>query len=72
MSDIGLIMNGLLGVLLIGALALGWRLEGRPGSWKWIAPAHPKSAQYIARARKLAATKGKVFVQKDRNRPKRT
>ena len=29
MSDIGLIMNGLLGVLLIGALALGWRLEGR-------------------------------------------
>ncbi len=50
----------------------GWRLEGRPGSWKWIAPAHPKSAQYIARARKLAAAKGKVFVQKDRNRPKRT
>jgi hypothetical protein len=29
MSDIGLIMNGLLGVLLIGALAVGWRLEGR-------------------------------------------
>jgi hypothetical protein len=29
MGDIGLIMNGLLGVLLIGALALGWRLEGR-------------------------------------------
>jgi hypothetical protein len=50
----------------------GWRLEGEPGNWKWIAPAHPKSAQYIARARKLAAAKGKVFVQKDRNRPKRT
>jgi hypothetical protein len=29
MSDIGLIMNVLLGVLLIGALFLGWRLEGR-------------------------------------------
>jgi hypothetical protein len=29
MSDIGLIMNGLLGVLLIGALAVGWRLERR-------------------------------------------
>jgi hypothetical protein len=29
MSDIGLIMNGLLGVLLVGALVLGWRLERR-------------------------------------------
>jgi hypothetical protein len=29
MSDIGLIMNALLGVLLVGALFLGWRLEGR-------------------------------------------
>lgn len=29
MSEIGLIMNGLLGVLLIGALFLGWRLEKR-------------------------------------------
>jgi|HubBroStandDraft_1064217.scaffolds.fasta_scaffold39173_2 hypothetical protein len=29
MSDVGMIMNGLLGVLLVGALALGWRLEGR-------------------------------------------
>jgi hypothetical protein len=29
MSDIGLILNGLLGVLLVGALVLGWRLEGR-------------------------------------------
>jgi hypothetical protein len=35
----------------------GWRLQGKPGSWKWIAPAHPKSAQYIARARRLAAAK---------------
>jgi Domain of unknown function (DUF6468) len=29
MSDIGLIMNSLLGVLLVGALVVGWRLEGR-------------------------------------------
>ena len=29
MSDIGLIMNALLGVLLVGALFLGWRLETR-------------------------------------------
>ena len=29
MSDIGLIMDTLLGLLLVGALALGWRLEGR-------------------------------------------
>jgi hypothetical protein len=35
----------------------GWRLEGAPGRWRWIAPAHPKSARYIAGARKLAAAK---------------
>jgi hypothetical protein len=29
MSEIGLIMNALLGVLLLGALLLGWRLDGR-------------------------------------------
>ncbi|HEX3920499.1 MAG TPA: DUF6468 domain-containing protein [Caulobacteraceae bacterium] len=29
MSDIGLIMNAVLGLLLLGALFLGWRLEGR-------------------------------------------
>jgi hypothetical protein len=29
MSDIGLIMNGLLGLLLVGALLMGWRLESR-------------------------------------------
>ena len=38
----------------------GWRLEGRPGAWEWIAPDHPKSASYIARARKLAAAKGRA------------
>jgi HNH endonuclease len=37
----------------------GWRLEGTPGKWKWIAPKSPKSAQYIARARKLAAARAK-------------
>ncbi len=38
----------------------GWRLEGGPGHWRWIAPAHPKSARYIAGARKLAAAKAAV------------
>jgi len=38
----------------------GWRLEGKPGDWKWVAPAHPKSAHFIARARKLAAAKGRA------------
>jgi hypothetical protein len=38
----------------------GWRLEGKPGSWEWVAPAHPKSANYIARARRLAAAKGRA------------
>jgi hypothetical protein len=35
----------------------GWRLEGEPGSWQWIAPAHPKSAHYIAKARQMATAK---------------
>jgi len=38
----------------------GWRLEGAPGHWKWIAPAHPKSASFIARAKRLAAAKAKA------------
>jgi hypothetical protein len=38
----------------------GWKLHGGPGNWKWIAPAHPKSAQYIARARQVAAAKAKA------------
>jgi hypothetical protein len=38
----------------------GWRLEGGPGTWKWIAPSHPKSALQIARARQLAAAKAKA------------
>jgi hypothetical protein len=46
----------------------GWRLEGEPGTFKWVAPLHPKSAQEIARARKLAAAKGNA----QRDRPLRT
>jgi len=38
----------------------GWKLEGGPGHWKWIAPAHPKSAMYIARAREMAAAKARA------------
>ena len=50
----------------------GWRLEGRPGAWKWVAPAKPPSARQMDRARKVAVAKGKAFVRKDRNRPRRT
>jgi hypothetical protein len=55
----------------------GWRIEGEPGNWKWVAPAHPKSGGAIARARKLAAAKAKAKmtkanVAKDRNSPRRT
>jgi hypothetical protein len=46
----------------------GWKLGGGPGNWKWIAPAHPKSAQYIARARQMAAAKAKA----KRNTPRRS
>jgi hypothetical protein len=48
----------------------GWRLEGKPGAWEWVAPQHPKSAGYIARARKLAATKGKARAARQRNFPR--
>jgi hypothetical protein len=50
----------------------GWRIEGGPGNWKWVAPDRPKSAGTISRARKLAAAKAKAGVNKDRNRPRRT
>ena len=48
----------------------GWRIKGAPGSWEWVAPAHPKSAGAISRARKLAVAKAKAT--KDRNQPRRT
>ncbi len=44
----------------------GFRLEGDAPDWKWIPPAHPKSATYIARARRLAAIKAKA---RDRDGP---
>jgi hypothetical protein len=46
----------------------GFRLEGGPGAWKWITPAHPKSALYITRARRLEAARAKAR----RNDPQRT
>jgi hypothetical protein len=49
----------------------GWRLEGKPGAWKWVAPAHPKSAHYLARARRLAAAKGRAKTARQRNFPRR-
>jgi hypothetical protein len=49
----------------------GWRLEGEPGAWEWVAPAHPKSAGSIARARKLAAAKGRARAARQRNFPRR-
>jgi len=56
----------------------GWRIQGEPGNWKWVAPAQPKSAGAISRARKLAAAKAKarakanVHVTEGRNPPRRT
>ncbi len=49
----------------------GWRLEGEPGAWKWIAPARPKSAHSITRARRLAAAKGQARAARQRNFPRR-
>jgi hypothetical protein len=61
----------------------GWRIEGGPGNWKWVAPENPKSAGAISRARKLATAKAKAnaeakaeakvkaTVPKDRNSPRR-
>ena len=54
----------------------GWRLEGRPGAWKWVAPAKPPSAAQMARNRKVAVAKAKgkskAFVKKDPSGPSRT
>ncbi len=50
----------------------GWRLEGEPGNFRWVPPAHPKSAGAISRARRLAAAKAEAGVTQDRNRPRRT
>ena len=50
----------------------GWRLEGRPGDWRWVAPPKPPSAQQMARNRKVAVAKAKAFVKKDPSGPRRT
>jgi hypothetical protein len=53
----------------------GWRLEGRPGAWEWVAPAKPPSAHQMARARKVAVAKANAkaaFVKKDPSGPRRT
>ena len=52
MSDIGLIMNGLLGVLLIGALVLGWRLERR---LKALRASHQSFAEAVEELDRAAA-----------------
>ncbi len=44
----------------------GFRLEGGAPDWKWIPPVQPKSAGYVARARRLAAVKAKA---RDRDGP---
>src|ERR1700682_3495351 len=50
MSDIGLIMNALLGVLLVGALFLGWRLEGRLKALRASHQSFSKAVEDLARA----------------------
>jgi hypothetical protein len=37
----------------------GWKLEGGPGHWSWVAPRRPPSAGAIARARRVAAAKAR-------------
>ena len=39
----------------------GWRIIGRVGHWKWVAPVKPPSAGRIARTRRLAAVRAKAF-----------
>jgi hypothetical protein len=52
MSDIGLIMNALLGALLVGALFLGWRLEGR---LKALRASHQSFSQAVGDLDRAAA-----------------
>jgi hypothetical protein len=52
MSDIGLIMNALLGVLLVGALFLGWRLEAR---LKALRASHQSFSQAVGDLDRAAA-----------------
>jgi hypothetical protein len=50
MSDIGLIMNALLGVLLVGALFLGWRLETRLKALRTSHQSFSKAVEDLDRA----------------------
>jgi hypothetical protein len=43
----------------------GWKIDGGPGHWRWVAPEHPKSATFIARAKRLAAAK--AAAQRDQH-----
>lgn len=52
MSDIGLIMNALLGALLVGALFLGWRLESR---LKALRASHQSFSQAVGDLDRAAA-----------------
>jgi hypothetical protein len=49
----------------------GWRIEGGPGRWRWIAPKNPPSAGYITRAGKVAAAKAKAKARRVRDKPLR-
>jgi hypothetical protein len=44
----------------------GWRIEGGPGHWRWIAPKNPPSAGFIKRASKVAAAKGQARRARDK------
>ena len=44
----------------------GWRIEGGPGRWSWVAPKNPPSAGFIKRAGKVAAAKGKARRARDK------
>jgi hypothetical protein len=44
----------------------GWRIEGGPGRWRWIAPKNPPSAGFITRAGKVAAAKAKATRVRDK------
>jgi len=52
MSDVGLILNGFLGLLLIGALVLGWRLDLR---LKALRASHQSFAQAVGDLDRAAA-----------------
>jgi hypothetical protein len=46
----------------------GYDLQGGPGEWRFIAPEHPKSAGYIARAKKLAIIQAKAKLNRKKPR----